>query len=158
MLHMKQLNSKKTHFFSVWQDSFHLAYCRGVWWEYRTTTLLGDHLQRWAIKTIILSFTTYYLFSAILLLVTINGTPIQCHFTKLNPFVFYRHQLKPFSKRYILDSSKLKEFADDNLEFDENVRKFYKRVEITVGKGEIARVEQFLLFRQCFQKACTVDT
>ena len=44
-----------------------------------------------------------------------------------------------------LDSSKLKEFAD-NFNFDENGRKFSKRVENTVGKGEIARNEQFLLF------------
>ena len=29
-----------------------------------------------------------------------------------------------------------------------------KRVENTVGKEEIARYEQFLLFPQCFQKAC----
>ena len=29
-----------------------------------------------------------------------------------------------------------------------------KRVENTVGKGEVARYEQFLLFPQCFQKAC----
>ena len=29
-----------------------------------------------------------------------------------------------------------------------------KRVENTVRKGEIARYEQFLLFSQCFQKAC----
>ena len=36
----------------------------------------------------------------------------------------------------------------------ENVRKFAKWVENTVGKGEIARYEQFLLFPQCFQKAC----
>ena len=28
-----------------------------------------------------------------------------------------------------------------------------KHVENTVGKGEIARYEQFLLFPQCFQKA-----
>ena len=28
----------------------------------------------------------------------------------------------------------------------------------TVGKGEIARHEQFLLFPQCFQKTCTADT
>ena len=54
----------------------------------------------------------------------------------------------------ILDSSKLKEFADDNFKFDENGRKLSKRVENTVGKGEIARYEQFLLFPQCFQKAC----
>ena len=42
--------------------------------------------------------------------------------------------------------------------FDENSRKFSKRVENTVGKGEIARYEQFLLFPQCFQKTCTADT
>ena len=42
--------------------------------------------------------------------------------------------------------------------FDENGRKFFKQVENTVGKGEIARHEQFLLFPQCFQKACTADT
>ena len=29
-----------------------------------------------------------------------------------------------------------------------------KGVENTVGKGEIARYEQFFLFPQCFQKAC----
>ena len=32
--------------------------------------------------------------------------------------------------------------------------KLSKREENTVGKGEIARHEQFLLFPQCFQKAC----
>ena len=34
---------------------------------------------------------------------------------------------------------KLKEFVDDNFEFDENGRKFCKSVENTVGKGGIAR-------------------
>ena len=53
-----------------------------------------------------------------------------------------------------MDSSKLKEFADDNFKFDENGRKLSKWVENNVGKGEIARCEQFLLFPQCFQKAC----
>ena len=48
----------------------------------------------------------------------------------------------------------MKEFADDNFICDENGRKLSKRVENTVGKGEIARYEQFLLFPQCFQKAC----
>ena len=48
----------------------------------------------------------------------------------------------------------MKEFADDNFEFDGNSSKFSKWVENTVGKGEIARYEQFLLFPQCFQKAC----
>ena len=31
---------------------------------------------------------------------------------------------------------------------------YSKWVENTVGKGEIARYEQFLLLAQCFQKAC----
>ena len=38
--------------------------------------------------------------------------------------------------------------------FDKNGRKLTKWVENTVGKGEIARYEQFLLFPQCFQKTC----
>ena len=54
-----------------------------------------------------------------------------------------------------LDSSKQKDFADDNFRFDEDGRKFSKRVENTVGKGEIARYEQFLHFPQCLQKIFT---
>ena len=42
--------------------------------------------------------------------------------------------LYPFLKQQNLDSSKLKEFADDNFEFDENGRKLAKRVEDTMGK------------------------
>ena len=56
-----------------------------------------------------------------------------------------------------LDFSKLKEFADDNFKFYRNGRKLSKWVENTVGKGEIACNEQFLLFPQCFQKTCTAD-
>ena len=44
---------------------------------------------------------------------------------------------KPFNP--FLDSSKLKEFADDNFKFHENGTKFSKPVENTVGKEEIAR-------------------
>ena len=62
--------------------------------------------------------------------------------------------LNPFPNDKILDSSKLKEFADDNFKFDESVRKFFKQVEDTEGKEEIARYKQFLLFPQCFQKTC----
>ena len=58
----------------------------------------------------------------------------------------------------MLDASKLKGFADDNFRSYENGRKLPNWVENTVGKGEIARYEQFLLFPQCFQKACTADT
>ena len=60
---------------------------------------------------------------------------------------------QPITRRQILDSSKMKEFPDNNFKFDENGCKLSKLVENTVGKGEIARYEQFLLFPQCFQKA-----
>ena len=58
------------------------------------------------------------------------------------------------TRRQILDSSKLKEFADDNFKFDLNGRKLSIRVEKTLGKGEIACYEHFLLFPLYFQKAC----
>ena len=66
----------------------------------------------------------------------------------------YQNFINLITRQQILDSSKLKEFAVDNFKFDENARKLSKQVENTVGKGEIARYEQFLLFQQCFQKAC----
>ena len=85
-----------------------------------------------------------------------------CHLQKLS----IRTSLKicwfvkcwPFPKRQILDSYKLKEFAKNNSKFDENGKKFSKRIENTVRKGEIARYRQFLLFLQSFQNTCTADT
>ena len=65
---------------------------------------------------------------------------------------------KPFPKRQILDSFTLIELTDNNFKFDENGRKFFKSVEKTVGKGEIARYKKFLLFAQCFQKTFIADT
>ena len=65
----------------------------------------------------------------------------------------YLQSLNTIADNKILDWSKLKQFADNNFKFDENSRKFSKWVENTVGKGEIARYEQLLLFPQCFQKA-----
>ena len=69
------------------------------------------------------------------------------------------HMVKsyPFPKRQILDSSKLKLFADNNINFDENGKKFPKRIEDTVGKGEIACYKEFLLFPKCFQKGYKAD-
>ena len=57
----------------------------------------------------------------------------------------------------MLDFSKLKEFAHDNFKY-ENARKFSKMVKNTVGRGEIARHEQFLLFPQFLFMTCTMDT
>ena len=56
-----------------------------------------------------------------------------------------------FAKQQILDSSKLKELAEDNSKFDENSRKLSKREENTVGKGKIAH---FLYCRHVKTKAC----
>ena len=44
----------------------------------------------------------------------------------------------PFPKQQILDSSKLKEFADYNSKLHENGIKFFRWVENSVVKGEIA--------------------
>ena len=52
----------------------------------------------------------------------------------------------------ILVSSKLTEYAVDNFRLDKNGGKFSERVQNTVGKGEIARYEQFLLFPTVFSK------
>ena len=45
--------------------------------------------------------------------------------------------INPFQMT-VLDSSKLKEFADNNFKFDKNGRKFSKWVENAVGKGAIS--------------------
>ena len=72
--------------------------------------------------------------------------------------LIFMNYFLPFLIPQILDSSKLKEFADNNSKFDENGREFSKSVENNVGKGEIARYKQFLLFPQCFQKTLSEDT
>ena len=57
-----------------------------------------------------------------------------------------------------IDSSKLKEYANDNFTFHENGRKLSTWIENTLGKGEIVRYKQILLFPQYFQNICTPDT
>ena len=70
----------------------------------------------------------------------------------INPLPHLYLCFNPLSEDKILDWSKLKQSADDNFKFDENSKKFSKPVENTVGKGEIARYERFLLFPQCLKK------
>ena len=59
---------------------------------------------------------------------------------------FWERSINPLPDNKILDWSKLKQIEDDIFKFDENSRKFSKRVENTMGKGEIAHNEQFLLY------------
>ena len=79
---------------------------------------------------------------------------------KFTSIAFHEHIIciiRTLPKRQILDSTKLKKLVDDNFQFYENGRKFFKRIENTVGKGEIARRGQFLLFPQCFQNIYPAD-
>ena len=60
--------------------------------------------------------------------------------------------LNPFPNDKILDSSILKEFADDNFNFDENGRKFLKWVENIVGKGELLILSNFSFLHSVFKR------
>ena len=52
----------------------------------------------------------------------------------------------------ILDLSKLKAFADENLDVNEKLKFALERVENIVGKGENAGYQHFLLFPTMFSK------
>ena len=67
---------------------------------------------------------------------------------KAKLLLYGKSKLSP--KPHIKDFSKLKEFADN----DENGSNLLKWVENIVGKGEIAHLEQFLFFPQCFILLC----
>ena len=58
----------------------------------------------------------------------------------------------PITRRQISDSSKLKEFADDNFKFEENGRKLSKRVENTVWEKEKVLVTSYFSFSHSFFK------
>ena len=66
----------------------------------------------------------------------------------------FNHPVRKGFLTHYQTTFKLNDFADNDFKFDENRRKFSKWVKNTVGKGEIARYEQNLLFPQCFPKAC----
>ena len=70
-------------------------------------------------------------------------------------FIFLAPNLKitsPFPKQQILDSSKLKEFADKSFEFDQNGEKFSKRVKNTVGKRRNCSLQAISPFPTVFLK------
>ena len=66
---------------------------------------------------------------------------------------FSFNQFNPLPNNKILDVSKLKTFADNNLNVNRKLKFAFGRVENIVGKGENAGYQHFLLFPQCFQKA-----
>ena len=65
---------------------------------------------------------------------------LQCAKSENNKltFIFKIQRLFNFPKQQILNSSKLKDFENDNFRFDGSDWKLSKQVENTVGKGEIA--------------------
>ena len=71
-------------------------------------------------------------------------------FSPLKPIFKKFMSLLTLSQMKNLDSSKLKEFADDNVKFNEIGRKFSKRIENTVGKGEI--VSNFSFSNSVFKR------
>ena len=58
----------------------------------------------------------------------------------------------------ILDQSKSKAFADDKIQFVEMMIYILDMVENTVGKGENAGYQHFLLFPQCFPKLSSLGS
>ena len=58
----------------------------------------------------------------------------------------------PFTKRQTLDRTKLKPFAEEKLNIINIIISLLHTVENTVGKGENAGYQHFLLFPQCFPK------
>ena len=61
-----------------------------------------------------------------------------------------KHRHLTFPKLHML--VKLKEFADDNFKFDENGRKFSKRVENTEETGAIAHYSNFSYSHNVFKR------
>ena len=68
--------------------------------------------------------------------------------------IYTLHRLFNSPKQQFLDSSKLREFAHDNFKFNEDGRKFSKRVKNTVGKGEITVFSKDLYCRCVKTRAC----
>ena len=61
--------------------------------------------------------------------------------------------INPFPNDKILDSPKMKEFAEDNFKFDQNGTNFSKWVEYTAGKVEIASLQaNFYFFNRGFKR------
>ena len=64
------------------------------------------------------------------------------------PFSF--ELFNPFPNDKILITIKLNAFADNKLNITKMMNSPFDRAENTVGKGENAGYQQFLLFPQCF--------
>ena len=87
-------------------------------------------------------------FSLEALKVVISGVRLNETDEDLDKLTFYNSL--PNNK--ILDQSKLKAFANEKINENQNMKFLLGRVENIVGKGENAGYQHFLFFTQCFQK------
>ena len=69
-------------------------------------------------------------------------------------FSSHRKNFNSLPNNKFLDWSKLEAFADDKIYVTLKQKFFLIWIENIVGKGENACYHNFLLFPQCFQKAC----
>ena len=67
--------------------------------------------------------------------------------------MFEHKDLNSLPNDKIIDWSKLKASADDNINVTEKLKFVLGRAQNIVGKGENAGYQHFLLFPPCFQKA-----
>ena len=67
-------------------------------------------------------------------------------------------RIKPLPNEKILDVTILKAFADNELNLAEMTISLFDRAENTVGKGENAGYQHFLLFPQCFPKPSSLQS
>ena len=71
---------------------------------------------------------------------------------------FFFRVVNPLPNYKILDETNLKAFADDKLNVVRMMIPLLDRVENTVGKGENAGYQHFLLFLQCFPKPSSLGS
>ena len=64
--------------------------------------------------------------------------------------IIFSSSFNSLSNDTILGMSKFKASADDKFDVAEMIEFVFKRVENTLGKGENAVYQHFLLFLQCF--------
>ena len=99
------------------------------------------------------------------LALTVQPDPNQiCFFPRFGKFLANPRTYLPHNSAFLTLSKttnyrlfQIQRVSDNYFEFDENGGEFSISVENTVGKGEIAHFEQFLLFPTEFQKICIAD-
>ena len=74
-----------------------------------------------------------------------------CLFSSVS-FKTVRNTINPLPNNKIFNVMEFKAFADDKLNATKMMISLFDRIENTVGKGENAVYQHFLLFPQCFPK------